>query len=127
MKTFLILTVFVLGIVNISCSDKNRILMAEQNGKVLPNGSQVPVVLYTNYPNPFNRFTSISFGVATRMKATLEIKTDDWVNVVTLVDTVMAAGVHETQWYPKNLPSGEYVAVLTGGGVTEAIRMRFIK
>lgn len=127
MKTFLIVTLFALGIVNISCSDKNRILMAEQNGKVLPNGTQVPVLLSQNFPNPFNPSTSILFRVATRMKVTLDVKTEDWVNVATLVDTVEPAGTYIVRWDPKNLPSGEYLAVLGGDGVTEAIRMRFIK
>lgn len=127
MKTLLILMFSVLALVNNSCTDKDRLLMVEENGKVLSNGGQAPALLSQNFPNPFSGATTITYGVSTRMKITLEVMTEDWVNVKTLVDTVKPAGLYRVVWKAGNFPSGEYLAVLKGGGVTEAIRMRLLK
>lgn len=128
MKTALILTFCTLALVNTSCTDKDRLLAVVQNGTELPNQRNAPIYLYQNYPNPFNPSTVINFDNATAaMHIRLRVMTEDWVEVKTLVDTVLNYGRYNVVWDAGNLPSGEYLAVLEGGGVTEAIRMRLIK
>lgn len=127
MKTILVLTFSVMAFANISCTDKSRLLAAVQNGDELPNGSNVPIFLNQNYPNPFNPSTMIEFWTAITQHIRLSVKTEDWVTVATLVDTTLQAGRYSWNWDAAGLPSGEYLAVLEGGGVTEVIRMRLIK
>ena len=127
MKSLFVIVLSVVALVDVSCSDKSRLLSAVQNGKELPNGSEVPILLSQNYPNPFSGSTSITFGLSYKMDVTLQVRTEDWVNVKTLVDTVMLAGLYTENWSAKDVPSGEYLAVLTADGVTETIRMRVIK
>lgn len=127
MKRIFFLALAGLALVNISCTDKDRLLSAVQNGEELPNGSILPVFLFQNYPNPFNVSTSISFATAHTQPIRLTIKTEGWVTVATLVDTTERAGQYNWYWNADGLPSGEYFAVLEGGGLTETIRMRLVK
>ncbi len=127
MRRLFAIIIAVLALADISCSDKSRLLSAVQNGKELPNGSTVPVFMTQNYPNPFTRITSIPFDVFYKTNMKLQVKTEDWVDIKTLVDTVEPYGVYRVSWDAQDVPSGEYLAVLTAGGVTETIRMRVIK
>jgi len=127
MKTILIFAFSVVALADISCTDKSRLLAAVQDGKELPNGSAVPIMLDQNYPNPFNQSTSIEFWTVITQHIRLSVKTEDWVTVATLYDTTLAAGLYRASWSAAGLPSGEYLAVLEGGSVTEVIRMRLVK
>lgn len=127
MKTFIILALCALALSNMSCTDKDRIIAAVQNGKELPYGSNVPFLLSQNYPNPFEGATTIMFSLRSPLHVRLRVMNEDWVTVTTLIDTVKPAGVYQVNWLAGESPSGEYLAVMDGGGVTEAIRMRIIK
>jgi hypothetical protein len=127
MKTTFVLALCALTLIGISCTDKSRVLSVVQNGKGLPDGTAVPIALYQNEPNPFSGSTTIRFATAVTQQIRLTVKTEDWVTVTTLVDTTLNAGLYLRSWSNYNLPSGEYLAVLEGGGITETIRMRLIK
>ncbi len=125
-----------LVIADISCTDKDRVLAALESGHELPNGSRVAILLEQNFPNPFISATTISYRVGISSPGSilgplhirLRVMTEDWSEVKTLADSVHRSGYYHVMWYvDRNTPSGEYLGVLEGGGVTEVIRMRLIK
>ncbi|UCH84754.1 MAG: T9SS type A sorting domain-containing protein [Candidatus Latescibacterota bacterium] len=76
--------------------------------------------LSQNVPNPFNPETSIEFSLDHEQRVTLSIFDVAGRLVVTLVDEVMPAGPHRTQWSGRNdrgatSPSGVYFVRLSSG------------
>lgn len=68
------------------------------------------VVLYPNYPNPFNPTTTLRFGLASHAPVTLAIYNALGQQVEMLMsDKVLEAGTHEISWDARDLPSGLYV------------------
>jgi len=81
--------------------------------------------LHTNYPNPFNPSTTISFDVAREGRVSIEVYNSKGQRVCVLVDGVYGAGVHNVVWngvsddgyavgsgvYFYRMSAGEYVSV----------------
>jgi hypothetical protein len=64
--------------------------------------------LYTNYPNPFNPTTTISFSLP--LKSSVSLKVFDLIGreVATLISNELSAGNHSMQWNAEKMPSGVY-------------------
>lgn len=84
---------------------------------------QVPneVRLYQNYPNPFNPSTSISYTIAHRSDALINIYNILGQKIITLVDAVKNPGNYIATWNGtdntgKVMPSGIYIVRLTVEG-----------
>ena len=84
----------------------------------------VPAVisLGSNYPNPFNPVTSLSYELARPVKVTLAVFDARGRRVRTLETGFAQAGRHESRWDGRNdaglpMPSGMYVFRLTSDGV----------
>ncbi|MEM1127268.1 MAG: T9SS type A sorting domain-containing protein [Bacteroidota bacterium] len=69
--------------------------------------------LHQNYPNPFNPTTTISFDLPDTAPVTLKVYDLMGREVITLVDGVMDAGVHEVYFDAGTLASGTYLYRLT--------------
>ncbi len=88
--------------------------------------------LYSNYPNPFNPSTTISFEIAINENVVLEIYNIQGKHVATLVDGELAAGHHSVNWngtdsFGTSLSSGIYVYTLKTESFNASRKMLLIK
>jgi len=64
--------------------------------------------LLSNYPNPFNPTTTLTYLLPEAAAVKLAIYTADGRLIATLVDNVQAAGVYSVKWDASDQPSGVY-------------------
>jgi len=81
----------------------------------------------SNYPNPFNAQTTISYDMPVAGHTTLEIYNLNGQLIERLVDNVLPAGEHSVVWNANNVSSGVYLYRLSAGGITKANKMILIK
>lgn len=100
----------------------------EWQGTGVPQ-NRIPITQYqlTNYPNPFNPETKISFNLIESGKVELEIFNIKGQKVKTLMDAYSAKGVFNTIWNGrdyngKRVSSGEYFAKLKLNDEEVAVR-----
>ena len=79
--------------------------------------------LHTNYPNPSNPSTEISFDLPKAAHATLVIYDLMGREVDRLVDQPLSAGTYTATWQAEGLASGIYIYRLTAGAYTAARSM----
>lgn len=84
--------------------------------------------LKQNYPNPFNPSTTISYSVTETMPVSIKVFNTMGVEVATLVNEVATAGeMQEISFNASNLPSGNYIYVMSAGGQTITKAMTLAK
>lgn len=93
------------------------------------SNQQLPVTntQMTNYPNPFNPSTTISFNLSESGKVKVEIFNIKGQLVKTLMDCTTAPGHYECVWNGKNdtgkrVSTGEYISKLKINGEEAAVR-----
>jgi len=89
-------------------------------------------VLHSNYPNPFNPSTTISFGVPEASEVTLAIYNMRGQLIQTLQSGFIAAGQHSVVWDGTDfrgakVASGIYVYRLEGKGIVVSKKLVFTK
>ncbi|KAA3662808.1 MAG: T9SS C-terminal target domain-containing protein [Calditrichaeota bacterium] len=93
----------------------------------------VPAVkLYSNYPNPFNPETSISFEMITGGQVRLDIYNIAGQHLLTLLNEVRDAGSHLIKWNGrdfkgKQMPSGIYLLKIQANEQSAIQRMTLLK
>jgi hypothetical protein len=85
------------------------------------------IVLYKNYPNPFNPSTVMRFSLPEDAYVTLKVYNVVGEEVETLVDDWRAAGIHSVIFWPKQLASGTYLYVMQAGQVRLMRKCSFMK
>ncbi|MCP4632557.1 MAG: T9SS type A sorting domain-containing protein [candidate division Zixibacteria bacterium] len=90
---------------------------------------QVPVVtaLKSNYPNPFNNSTTISFDLAEQGVVRIDIFNLMGQRVETLLNNKLEAGSHDLSWNASNQTSGVYFVKLSSNDVTSVKKAVLIK
>jgi hypothetical protein len=83
--------------------------------------------LLTNYPNPFNASTVISYQLPTTSHVKLEIYNISGRKVATLVDSKEQGGYRSVTWDASEVSSGVYFYKLTAGDFTQTRRMMLVK
>jgi len=84
--------------------------------------------LNSNYPNPFNPCTVISYDLPQAGRVTIRIFDLNGQTVATLVkDELQKAGRHELSFDAVNLPSGVYFYQLTADNFTQTRKMLLLK
>lgn len=83
--------------------------------------------LFQNYPNPFNPTTRIKYQLDKNSFVTLKVYDILGNEVATLVNEDKPAGIYEINFSAEDLPSGTYLARLTGAGSTKTIKMTLVK
>ena len=78
------------------------------------------LVIYPNYPNPFNPSTTFRFYVPDEGLVSLKIYNLLGREVANLVQGTLSEGIHEIQWKPGTLSSGLYIARLEMGGMVRS-------
>jgi len=107
-----------------------------------PNGGSVGVVekpsapqtfaLLSNYPNPFNPNTTISFSLDNTQDIHLDVFDASGRKIRTLAQGIMQQGRHSMSWNGADdngngVPSGIYFCRLTGNGKSELHKMSLIR
>lgn len=80
-----------------------------------------------NYPNPFNPTTTINFSLAAKSSVSLKVYNLLGQEVMTLVDGVQNAGVHEVNFNANQLSSGVYFYTIKAGEFVSTKKMILLK
>ena len=83
--------------------------------------------LFSNYPNPFNPGTVISYRLPQSGKVTLKIYDPVGNEVATLVNQEQAAGTHKVSFDAGHLSSGVYICRIIAGNFVKTIKMSLVK
>ena len=83
--------------------------------------------LYNNYPNPFNSGTTIQFRIPNNSGFSLDILDVNGRTVEKLLTGYIEPGSHSITWFPQNVPSGIYFALLTTIQDVRTKKMVYIK
>ncbi|MBN2828889.1 MAG: choice-of-anchor J domain-containing protein, partial [Candidatus Cloacimonetes bacterium] len=111
-------------------------VMVVNNGATVgnPNNPLIPEVtaLGTNYPNPFNPETVISFDLKERADVTLDIYNIKGQKVATIADDSFNAGRHSVIWkgtdsHGSSVSSGVYFYKMSCGTYTKTRKMILMK
>jgi hypothetical protein len=86
-------------------------------------GIPLNYALESNYPNPFNPVTTISYSLPERAYVTLAVYNVLGQLVATLVNGTQDAGYKTVQFDASQLPSGIYVYRITAGNFSDAKKM----
>jgi len=108
----------------------NNILLKQGNTVVsVLDEDNLPtaLVLYPNWPNPFNPETVIGYELPVAGEVTIAVYNTLGENLALLFDGVQEAGSHKVTFNASNLPSGVYFAVLTTGGKILRQKMMLLK
>ena len=81
----------------------------------------------TNYPNPFNASTQISYSLTNDSQIELTISNILGQRVATLIDGFQEAGTHHIIWDSKDVASGIYFARLQSRDQIKTIKMVLMK
>ncbi|MEE8418067.1 MAG: T9SS type A sorting domain-containing protein [candidate division Zixibacteria bacterium] len=85
------------------------------------------LLLFSNYPNPFNARTTIKFSLAEAANVKLQIFDIAGRLVETLADCEFAAGENSVTWDAADRSSGIYFARLTAGDVKSSKKLLLLK
>jgi hypothetical protein len=95
----------------------------DEEGNVIP----VHILPLSNYPNPLNPRTTISYELACDADVTLSIFDVRGRLVVKLVEGRQEAGPHEVAWQAVGLASGVYICHLHAGDLERSLKMVLLK
>jgi flagellar hook assembly protein FlgD len=85
------------------------------------------LTLSSNYPNPFNAKTTISYDLPKAGSVTIGIYSILGSKVQSLVSEYQSAGTHSIIWDATNMPSGTYFYKIKTGEFTETYKMLLLK
>jgi hypothetical protein len=90
---------------------------------------QLPVKfqVFQNYPNPFNPSTVISWQLAVSSPVKLAVYNLTGQKVATLVNEILPAGHHSSEWHASKFGSGVYLYHLEAEGIQQTRKMILLK
>ena len=84
-------------------------------------------VLYSNYPNPYNNSTKISYEIPVQSNVSIILYDALGREVATLVNEVNPGGKHQFSFVENNLVSGVYFYTLRAGNYSQTKKMILLK
>ena len=84
-------------------------------------------VLHSNYPNPYNNSTKISYEIPVESHVSIILYDALGREVATLVNEVKPGGKHQFSFVEYNLVSGVYFYTLRSGNFVETRKMILLK
>lgn len=84
-------------------------------------------MLYQNIPNPFKSNTNFLFELKEQNKVKLSIMNIHREPVIVLIDEILAGGVYQYNWTPRNLPDGVYYYRLDAGDLNDTLKLIYYK
>ncbi len=85
------------------------------------------VILQSNYPNPFNPSTTLSYALPQQMHVRLSVHDQLGRRVAVLSEGQQPAGTHSLTWNAHEMCSGLYLAVLEADGIVLTGKMLLTK
>jgi hypothetical protein len=85
------------------------------------------VISLSNYPNPFNSSTKITYELPQATEVKLDILNLLGQRVVSLFSGAQPAGAHHISWDASGFDSGVYFLRLSAEGATEAKKLLLLK
>ena len=82
--------------------------------------------LYSNFPNPFNSRTQITYDLPTAGIVTLKIYDELGKEITTIVNMNQSPGSYSVNFDASNLPSGIYFYVLKVNGISKTRKMTLV-
>lgn len=86
-----------------------------------------PFLLHQNWPNPFNRITTIQFELYQPGFVSLKVYDIQGRLVMTLLEKNIPSGVNQVMWDGSEYPAGLYFCRLSVNGLSEVKRMTLLK
>ena len=83
--------------------------------------------VFSNYPNPFNPSTAISYQLPEQMHVKIAVYNVIGQQVEVLVDGLVPAGTHNVIWNATNQPSGIYLYRVEAGSFSQTKTMVLLK
>lgn len=83
--------------------------------------------LYTNFPNPFNPSTKISFDIPEKTHVDLAVYDIQGKKVATLANEMLESGNYSIKFNSGHLPSGTYLYKIVAGEFTDSKKMMLVK
>jgi len=89
-------------------------------------------ILHSNFPNPFNPRTTISYSLSTTATVNLKVFDIRGQEVITLQNTIKSAGNYQVQWNSRNqtgnpVSTGIYFCRLEVGSISKTIKMLHLR
>lgn len=112
------------GIINKLKLSMNYVLTSVKQGS---NAIPAKYQLNPNFPNPFNPVTTIEFALPVPSNVTLKIFNAAGLEIQTLVNQKLPAGMHRMQWEAQAFPSGVYFFRLQAGKFAQTRRLILLK
>lgn len=96
---------------------------------IINNGTTIPdkIMLYGNYPNPFNPVTNIRIDLPNSSDVKLRVYNIEGKLIDNLVNGFLQAGVYVIPYDAGSIPSGVYFYKLTAGSYKQTKRMILVK
>lgn len=91
------------------------------------DGTVTEYSLSSNYPNPFNPSTVISYALPQSGLVTLKVYDILGNEVATLVNEVKSEGIHSVNFDASGLPSGVYIYKMQAGDFVQTKKMMLLK
>jgi hypothetical protein len=123
-----------------SQSEWKKILNALYNVFFLPFGIEFTyrekiihqVLLYPNYPNPFNHSTEISFSIASPQQVRMDIYDLHGKKIFTIINNHLSSGTYRLSWDGRNgngvpVASGAYILVLQSENGQKQTKIHLVK
>ncbi|MBL7075033.1 carboxypeptidase regulatory-like domain-containing protein [candidate division KSB1 bacterium] len=101
------------------------LVLIEEEGE--EGGIPQATFLSQNFPNPFNKKTTITFGLSDKSWVSLRIYNVLGQEIATLVDREMEAGVKEVTWFANDQATGLYFYELQAGDFRSLKKMLYLK
>jgi hypothetical protein len=102
-------------------------MMADENLASESSTNAEGYALDSNYPNPFNPSTTISFTIPQAQHVSLVVYDALGREVATLVDSELGAGSHTVTFEGQNLSSGVYIYRIRSGDFVQEKKMQLLK
>ncbi len=94
----------------------------------MDNGTEVKeYALYSNYPNPFNPATLITYQLPKDIHVSLVVYNSLGQEIATLVSQHQSIGKYSIQFNAVNLPSGIYFYKLQAGEFSKVNKMLLVR
>ncbi len=105
----------------------DRLLDMDENQVPDGNGQPFGFTLYSNYPNPFNSTTTISYQLSQTGQVTLSVYDLNGKLVSTLFYGVQSVGSHQFAWDALRVPSGVYLMMLSNDQITQTSKVLLLR
>ena len=117
------------GLAYLSTDKGISILSTLHENLAIQSNIEIPrnIILYPNYPNPFNPITTINFMLSVTNDVTLSVYDIRGREVQILLNDYKTAGYHTINWNASSYSSGVYLIRMDSGDFTQIQKVVLVK